>query len=64
MYSIIHVIYQETPDGPKKPGLLIDEGSGPVLDTKGHPVGEVWDYWRRDDLLSLNVAHLFVKEEV
>lgn len=36
--------YQVEKNGPWARGVLVNEGSGPILDVQGAEVTEVWDY--------------------
>ena len=58
VYRIQSVMFTRTEDAEPEPGLLINEGSGPILDAHLDPVPECWDY-RTDSLLDLEVSHIF-----
>jgi hypothetical protein len=51
---IERVIYWESKDGPRKVGVLVNEGDGPLLDMDGNPVTEIYHYRRpMDQILTI-----------
>lgn len=59
-YRIQSVLFQRTKDAPMEPGLLFDEGNGPILDANCKSPAQVWNY-QFDRLIDLDLGHVFNK---
>lgn len=55
--------FKRVQDGPEENGILVNEGFGPILDTKGQVVSEVWDYRKTYDLVIYLPWHDINKED-